>query len=178
MCDSLENFPHKFALKKNLLSVHHRISVYDMGGEEIGHFHKEKSDEDRELLCFYATHHKEPLAWAEKISKDQGTEYILHAQNEKPDSFVITEEKLDNELDRGQIFLIEKNSEVIGKCQKTDFVHNKIVVTEEGQVSPSVVVKKAWKSVHDTWKVKLATHSHLLPWVIAFFAIILQREED
>merc|ERR1712063_83276 len=144
-----------------------------MSGDSIGSYHKE-------LISFSDKYHLNgkdghTIATAKKSKLSWGVDYRIHNKG-NDDKYHIHEKKISSAVHIGDMFEITKNDTVVAQCQKTDLVHEKIVITEKG-AGKCATLTKCWLGLHDTWKISSKETSQVPPWVMGFFASIVQIEE-
>eukprot|EP00339_Tiarina_fusa_P025079 CAMPEP_0117005292 /NCGR_PEP_ID=MMETSP0472-20121206/5965_1 /TAXON_ID=693140 ORGANISM="Tiarina fusus, Strain LIS" /NCGR_SAMPLE_ID=MMETSP0472 /ASSEMBLY_ACC=CAM_ASM_000603 /LENGTH=165 /DNA_ID=CAMNT_0004706501 /DNA_START=87 /DNA_END=584 /DNA_ORIENTATION=+ len=144
-----------------------------MEGKEIGSYHKE-------IISFSDKYHLNgkdghTIATAKKSKVSWGVDYSIHNKGDK-EKYHIHEKKLSSKVHLGEMFEITKNDVEVASCQKTDLIHEKIVVSEKG-AGKCATMTKCWLGLHDTWKISSKETSQVPPWVIGFFAAIVQIEE-
>lgn len=169
----LNSIPRKFQIKANWVSMHNRITIEDMDGHEIGSYHKE-------LVSFKDKYHLNgkdghTLAVASKSLVSWGVDYSIHNKG-NDEKYHIHEKKLSSKVHIGDMFEITKNDHCIAECQKTDLLHEKVTVSEKGR-GKCATMTKCWLGLHDTWKISVKETSQVPPWIIGFFASIIQIEE-
>ena len=168
-CIGINNFPRKFQLKSNWISVHDRLTIKDMNDKEIGSYHKE-------LISLHDHYHLnnekgDTIAECKTAKVSIGKKYEI-TNKENKDEYEIHEKKISSMMHLGDVFSLSKNGEEIGYCQKTEFLHETIDCKEFGRTSGRM--KKSWLGLHDHWKISVKDTATIPAWVIGFLATIVQ----
>ena len=169
----LAAFPHEFKLISNWLSLHHRIAVEDMKGHDVSSYHREVVT----LAYKYHLNGKSghTLAVAKRASQPWGIQYRIKNKGNK-DKYEIHEKKEGPvESHVGEIYALVKNGFEIAQCQKSDLLQEKIVISEKSKKECATMTKV--KGLHNTWHISVPEDSQIAPWVIGFFASIVQVED-